>query len=94
MGAVIADQIFMVVAFRNPEAVRSRLIEIGSLVFYEPKPDTWLVRFGGTTRELAERLGIRQGDSGPGLVVSISGYSGRASNDLWEWLKLNWSADG
>lgn len=53
----------------------------------------FLVASEGTSKEVALSLGI---DGTPnnsvGLVTSASGYWGAASNDLWEWIKQNWSA--
>ena len=94
-GDVIAAQMFMVVALRTPTEIKAQIVAtVSAEGFYELKPDTWLVRYNGTTRELAEKIGVRQGTSGTGLVVSITGYSGRAPGDIWEWLKLNWETDG
>lgn len=50
------------------------------------KDGSWLLSFDGTTHLLAERLGIRAGETEPALVLLISNYSGRASPDIWEWL--------
>lgn len=47
-----------------------------------------LVSFSGTTKELSDRLGITSGESGTGLVLSITNYYGRAPTDIWEWMKV------
>lgn len=46
----------------------------------------WLVDYDGTTQLLSEKLGIRAGDTEPGVVFLIANYSGRAAPDIWEWL--------
>jgi hypothetical protein len=61
--------------------------------FYEIKESVWLVSYDGTSQQLAEKLGIRDGASGTGIVTPICNYSGRASGDLWEWLKVNWPSE-
>jgi hypothetical protein len=50
---------------------------------------------GGTSREVAEKLKIQDKENGPGsaVVLSVSAYWGRASQDLWEWLKVKWEKD-
>ena len=51
----------------------------------------WLVSHTGTTKELAEILGISISDGNdttPGIVVAITSYWGRATPDVWEWLQL------
>lgn len=48
----------------------------------------WLVAFNGTSRELSDKLGISDGSNGSAIIVGISGYYGRASTDLWEWIRV------
>lgn len=53
--------------------------------------NSWLVSYSGTSKELAELLGISDStgnDTTPGIVVSITSYWGRATPDVWEWLQL------
>lgn len=53
----------------------------------------WLIRFYGTTTELANRLGITGQAAGEkpavpsALVTLIAGYHGRGPSEQWEWLK-------
>jgi hypothetical protein len=53
--------------------------------------NSWLVSYSGTSKELAENLGISPSegnDTTPGIVVAITSYWGRATPDVWEWLQL------
>lgn len=51
----------------------------------------WLVSYSGTSKVLSDELGITEGKGEvSAIVVSISGYYGRAPTDVWEWIKLNW----
>jgi hypothetical protein len=84
------QQIFAVIATRQAAEIKLEVLPEHS--FYELTDDTWLVAYEGTTRQLAEHLGIRGGNTGSGLVLQAATYSGRASNDLWEWLRV-WSAE-
>jgi hypothetical protein len=52
----------------------------------------WLVAGKGTTIELSNQLGISDGSNGSAIVVSISSYYGRASTNIWEWMKVKLSA--
>jgi hypothetical protein len=81
--------VFIVVASRDPDKVGAAVqgLEVPHLAF---KDDTWLISYEGTTRELADKLGIRPGTTGAGLVCSLATYSGRTSPDVWEWLRINW----
>ena len=86
-------QIFAIVGTRNPGNIAKKIeeLKIKSLALTD---DAWLAVFDGTTREFAEKLGIRQGEIGAaGLLFPIDNYSGRASKDVWEWIALNRPAD-
>lgn len=54
--------------------------------------DTWLVATTGTARELSDKLDITTGANGSAVVAEIGTYYGRASNDIWEWIKTKWEA--
>ncbi len=57
---------------------------------YPLEPGKWIVDSQHTTaRELSTELGLREAHNH--LVVSMLGYSGRSSTDLWEWLSARWS---
>ncbi|MDH0852095.1 hypothetical protein N5D66_29510 [Delftia tsuruhatensis] len=53
----------------------------------------WLISFRGTSIELSNHLGITGQAEGEAiklssvLITSVGSYYGRASADLWEWLK-------
>jgi hypothetical protein len=51
--------------------------------------NTWLVAAKGlTTREVAETIGAKRGGISGVVVARIDSYSGFASRDIWEWLKV------
>ncbi|QHC93885.1 hypothetical protein PspR84_04340 [Pseudomonas sp. R84] len=52
----------------------------------------YVVSFVGTSKELSDRLGISEGNSGNAIVFSVSSYYGRTTPDTWEWIKRNWGA--
>jgi hypothetical protein len=82
--------LFAVIATRGHKTIASAIEAKHQGKFYPVKDDVWLVAYDGTTQSLAEDLGIRDGRNGSGLVIPVGNYSGRASADLWEWLKVNW----
>jgi hypothetical protein len=81
-------RVFVIIATQRASQIAAA-IEEKALSKYDLKDDAWLVASSGTTRELAESLGIRGGQSGSGLVCLIDGYSGRLASDAWEWLRLH-----
>ena len=48
----------------------------------------WLLDAEETTEEVAEKLGIRQGEAGPAIVFGVESQSGFHRKSVWEWLKL------
>lgn len=56
---------------------------------YKIAATQWLISAEGTAMQLTEKLGILDQEKGPGpaVVFAISGYYGRASMDMWEWIK-------
>lgn len=81
--------IFLITPFAGQEALSA---EINSAVAehdrYQINNGGWLIKFDGTSRELSDKLKISTDPSiSSALVVSISGYYGRGSTDMWEWIK-------
>jgi hypothetical protein len=60
--------------------------------FYQMPKGEFIVSFAGTSKDLSDLLGITDGTAGTAMVASISGYFGRAPNEMWEWLKQHWTA--
>jgi hypothetical protein len=81
-------RVFVVVATRDGPKVQAALSE-RQYQHLPVKGDVWLVAFDGTTKELAQNIGIRGGETSPGLVCAISAYSGRLPKEAWEWLSLH-----
>ena len=84
-------RVFVVIATGDGVKVEAALRE-KEYQHFPVKGDVWLVAFDGTTRELAENIGIRGGETSSGLVCVISGYSGRLRKEAWEWLGLHEAA--
>ena len=53
--------------------------------------DSLLVHSTGTTKELADKLGISAGSEA--IVVGISSYYGFAPSDIWEWMQSRMGSD-
>jgi hypothetical protein len=57
--------------------------------FFSMGRSQWLVAAEGTAREVSDKLKIT-GVEPPGItssvVFSVSGYFGRASSEVWEWI--------
>ena len=59
---------------------------------YQLPKGVWLLAYQGTTRQISDELRISGGgESGAGVVFSISSYWGNTDPEVWEWLKLHWT---
>ena len=53
----------------------------------------WLVADWGTTLAVSKKLGITdRSDMGGVLVINFTSYYGRASANIWEWIKTKLEA--
>jgi hypothetical protein len=51
-------------------------------------PGQYLVAGRSTVIDLSNTLGITTGENGSGIIFSTSAYYGRASNSIWDWVKV------
>lgn len=62
-------------------------------VYLLPEASGWLIKFGGTARELSAAIGIPTAkeqfkDTSPtALVTLLSGHFGFGPNDMWDWIR-------
>ena len=80
--------VFLVLSMADTSAVLEARIEsiCGESGKFALKDGAWFVVFEGSTHLLAEKLGVRGGETEPALVLPFTNYSGRASPDIWDWL--------
>ena len=82
----------------NDARLKDRIVKLFPENNYEIGRGQWLISFGGTAKELYEKISpdvpsseLPAGASAvqplSGTVVfGIGGYFGRASRDMWEWM--------
>ena len=47
----------------------------------------WFVVSAGTAKEISDKLGVTpEAEIGAAVIVSVAGYYGRASSQIWEWV--------
>jgi hypothetical protein len=50
--------------------------------------DEWLVSAIGTAKDVSDQLGVTpRDDTGPAMIFSMANYYGRASTEIWDWIK-------
>lgn len=80
---------FVIIPINNKQAIDDAIkARFGNNSYRLPNGE-WLVNYDGTSRQLSDHVGITDGKLGSAIVLNFSGYWGRASKDIWEWLKVN-----
>jgi hypothetical protein len=82
--------IFAIMTSDQNSALKAALDTVYPLKYLAVGPGQWLVASQGTAADVSNALGITDGKNGNGIVVSVSGYFGRANPNIWEWIKANW----
>ena len=56
----------------------------------------WLVAGHGTAKDISDKLQITGTDSktGAAIVISIANYYGRATSEIWDWVKSKAETSG
>lgn len=89
--------VFSIIAVRNSEILMRKASEVFKDDFLKLTPDSALVSAPLTAVQLTERLGLlNKPDQAPevdasAIILSGSSYYGRATPQIWEWLKNKWS---
>ena len=80
--------IFLVVPDHPSEEFTNNLTnEVAGNDLLRLPSQAYLVSYAGTSRALADAIGLSEGRPTGGLVVAVGPYWGRASKDVWEWLE-------
>lgn len=79
--------IFAVIGVDKPELMGpaiNKLYPNDSIIIGE---NQWLVVDYGTAKDVSDKLGVTNGPTGSAMIISMSGYYGRKSTNIWEWIK-------
>ena len=85
--------IYMIVPFGEEDdhrdALTEKIKEGGNSIYEDEAPHAWFISYDGTSKELAEKLGLGDDPAvGTGIVVQVNRYNGYASKSLWEWMEI------
>jgi hypothetical protein len=75
----------------NPRIVAAIKDKFTENNYFEICPTQWIVSGKGPAKKISDTIGISsEGEQtlGSGVVLAFTGYWGRASTDLWEWMKI------
>jgi hypothetical protein len=85
--------IFAVIAHQRPDLLKAEIEAKYPSQFYHLAPSTWFVFDNITSAEIGEKLRVTNGTLGAqAVIIAVSGWSGFAPSDLWEWLKSRFEA--
>jgi hypothetical protein len=80
--------VYAVIGVGNLEALKTQIATQYGATKYEFANNVWFVSDAGTTKDVADKLGISKGDNGVlGVVLRFDAYSGRAPATTWTWLQ-------
>jgi hypothetical protein len=80
--------IFVVFRVTNAAALEAALKNVFPENYLIVGNGEYLVSAIGSAKDVSDRLGISSGPVGPAIVFKMSNYFGRASTDIWEWIKV------
>lgn len=80
--------VFAIIGTYNPAAIKNAIVAQYGANHYEVATNAWFVSDSGSTKDVADKLGITKGETGvQGVVVKFDGYSGRGPATAWTWLQ-------
>lgn len=83
--------VFVILADTDEPKLVAAIAEHFKDNFLKVGPGQWFVAASGTSVDVSNTLGITTGATSTGIVLSINSYYGRASTNIWEWLKVKLS---
>ena len=79
--------IFVLFRISEPAKVKAALDVNFPNDYLEVADAEFLVATNLTAEALSKKLKITDGTHGNGIVFAMGGYYGRASTDIWDWIK-------
>src|SRR5271169_6660344 len=86
MPIVTFPSLFAILADPENEVLASAILSHFPDNYVEVRPGQWFVVAQGTAQQISETLEVTTGLNGSAVIVSVSGYYGLASTQIWEWL--------
>lgn len=88
--------IFVVFKSMSPEKLGLRIAREFPKDHLQLQNDEWLISAEMTAIDVSNRIGITTdpSETGSAIVFSMRSYYGRASNDVWDWIKTKSEASG
>jgi hypothetical protein len=80
--------IFVVFKVSHPHQMHAAIARAFPFDHSDLGDNEWLISARGTAQEVSNKLGLTPGnDLGSAIVFSMQSYYGRASTNVWDWIK-------
>lgn len=80
--------IFVVFKVSDPHLMRAAIARVFPNDHLDLGDNEWLISARGTAQEVSNRLGLApENEAGSAIIFSMQSYYGRASTNIWEWIK-------
>jgi hypothetical protein len=79
--------IFVIFNVDNPAGMRASIEREFPKDNFDLGANEWLISAKGTAQELSQRLGVSTGEASSAIIFSMQSYFGRASTNIWDWIK-------
>jgi hypothetical protein len=76
----------------GPDNLESAIARAYKDNFLQLGAGNWLVADSVTSKEVSDKLGVTDGKNGSAVVIEVASYYGRASTNIWSWVKNKWEA--
>lgn len=79
--------VFVVFKVSDPDKLSEAIVSAYPHDHLRLQEDEWLIAGPSTAQEVSDRLEISTGENGTGIVFRMGSYFGRASTNIWDWIK-------
>jgi hypothetical protein len=80
--------IFVVFRVSDPKKMEAAMLRTFPDDHIQVHAGEWLVSTSGTAKDVSDKLQVTPGnDAGAAIVFSMANYYGRATSEIWEWIK-------
>ena len=80
--------IFVIFRVANPAALEAALAKVFPDDHLVVNPGQYMVSAKGSAKDVSDHLDISGGVAGPAMVFKMANYYGRATSDIWDWVKV------
>lgn len=79
--------VFVIFKASHPTSLNAAVESVFPEDHLRLQEDEWLVAGPLTAQEVSDRLQISNGENGSAIVFRMGSYYGRASTNIWDWIK-------